>query len=172
MTRFLNRIDPPGYLNDRFDLEPRALVFPPFHFLFDNFNRKLQQYVEADLINFNVRKFHSLLSPKKLGLLYVEPFAKLTLKELGAGFLVCTTPLTLCVLVFCLEWARVLLNLILIRYILAKYFNLSKFNILNVKQLERRMQVSATDQRNFENLTLLTNPCIKVFDSQGFEEKI
>lgn len=49
----LNRTMPPKLLEDRFMLESLTLLIPPFHFLSDLFDRKLQQYIEGGLIEYN-----------------------------------------------------------------------------------------------------------------------
>lgn len=60
--------------------------------MFDISNQKLQQYIEADLINYNTRVWKEMNDSKKYAQ-YKEPFAVLTLVELEAGFVVCMLPL-------------------------------------------------------------------------------
>lgn len=102
-------------------LESYALLSPPTNFLFETFDRKLQQYIEADLINYNVRAWKEKLNFKRFQT-FKEPFAVLTLAELEAGFVICVTPLVLSVFVFLAEWIPTLKNLIVFHIIFKKYF--------------------------------------------------
>lgn len=121
VRQHLNRTKPPQLLKERFMLEARALIFEPFHFLFDAFDRKLQQYIEADLINYNLKDFHERADPKKFEE-FNEPFAVLTLEELEAGFVVCMIPLVLSIFVFGFEWLRTMKDLVVFLFIFKKYF--------------------------------------------------
>lgn len=121
----MNKTVPPRHLEARHLLEARSLKFPAHHFLFDIFNRKLQQYFEADLVNFNTRLWRERSDPKKYEK-YEEPFAILTLGELEAGFFVCMAPFILGILAFVFEWIAALKNLIVFLIIFKKYFDLKK----------------------------------------------
>lgn len=122
----LNRIEPPKLLKERFMLETRGLTFLRNHFLFESFDRKLQQYIEGDLVNYNCRDFYENNNPAKFRK-YEEDFAVLTLGELEAGFVVCLVPLALTVLVFMIEWIPTLKNFLVFLFIYKKYFELKKF---------------------------------------------
>lgn len=95
----LHQTRPPKLLEDRFLSTRKSLVFEQFHYMFKIFDRKLQQYIEADLINYNNREWFEEHNPKKHEE-YKEPFKVLTLGELEAGFAVCMAPLVLSILVF------------------------------------------------------------------------
>lgn len=115
---------PPKLLPKEFSLESRAVLFTQHHFLFEVFDRKLQQYIEADLINFNLRVFYDeQMNPKKYEK-YAEPFAVLTLGELEAGFVVCALPLFLCVLAFGIEWIPSMKSLAIFLFIFKIYFEM------------------------------------------------
>lgn len=122
---FTQRIQPPKLLPLRFKAEARGLLFTPQHFLFEIFDRKLQQYVEADLINFNSRLFDEKSSAKQFKR-FEDPFAVLTLGELEAGFVVCMIPLVFCILVFLAEWVPAAIDLIVFLVIFKKFFNVLK----------------------------------------------
>lgn len=102
ITYVLNRIEPPKLLKDRFTLSASSLVFEPHHFLFEIFDRKLQQYIEGDLIGYNKRFWDETSNPKKYEKRQ-ESFAVLKLGDLEAGFIVCLVPLVLSILVFAIE---------------------------------------------------------------------
>lgn len=102
-------------------LESYSLRLPPHHYMFDIFDRKLQQYIEADLVNYNTREYRENCNPKK----YEEfklPFAVLTFAELEAGFVVSLVPLVLSILIFAFEWLPNLKNLIIFLFVFKKYF--------------------------------------------------
>lgn len=126
----LNRTVPPKLLKERHMLENRALRFPAYHFLFEVFDRKLQQYIEADLIDFSLRSFQKDQNPKKFEE-YKEPFAILTLGELEAGFVVCLVPLVVSILVFGIEWMQTLKALVVFLFIFKHYFELKKARTVN-----------------------------------------
>lgn len=122
----LKRTEPPEKLLDRYMLENRALLLSPSCFFFEVFNRKLQQYIEADLINYNTRSFqeannHISFKKKK------EPFAILTLGELEAGFVVCLIPLVISIFVFASEWASTLKDLLVSIFLFKNYYRIKKF---------------------------------------------
>lgn len=96
---------------------------PPHHCLFDVFDRKLQQYIEADLISYNAQMDWN--NPKKYEE-YTEPFAILTLGELEAGFVVCLVPLLFSIVVFILEWLATMKDLVVFLFIFKKYFELTE----------------------------------------------
>lgn len=55
---------------------------------------------------------------------YLELFAVLTLEELEAGFVVSCAPLLLSLLVYCFEWIKCLIDLIICRLFFKKHFDL------------------------------------------------
>lgn len=130
----LNRTDPPKLLKERFMLEAKVFWFHPQHYLFKIFDRKLQQYVEANLVEYNVARWNEENDPKKFQK-EEEPFAILTLGDLDAGFVVWMVPFVLSIFVFMLEWMPTLKDLLVFMMIFKKYYNIkekeqSKRNIL------------------------------------------
>lgn len=121
----LHRTEAPKLLQPRFQLEARSLVFMPFHFLFDVFNKKLQQYVEANLCTSSLSYFDERNSIKRYEQ-FKEAFSVLTLSELKAGFVVCLVPLILCIFVFGMEWMIALKDLLLFLLIFKTYFDLKE----------------------------------------------
>lgn len=126
----MNRSDPPALLEARFLLEARAFRFPNHHFLFEIFDRKLQQYSEADLISYNTKEFKDKSDPNKFKD-NEDPFKVLTLEELEAGFVVCLVPLIFSFLVFVLEWMPRMKDFIVFVFIFKKY--------LEVKEHEQKI---------------------------------
>lgn len=120
-----HRVKPLKLLEDRYNLEGLAFMFPQHHFLFEAFDRKLQQYIEADLINFYLRPTREDNNPKKYEE-YEEPFAVLTLVELEAGFVVCLVPLVFSLFVFCVEWTPTLKDLIFFQFMFKIYFAMKR----------------------------------------------
>lgn len=98
----MNRTDHPKLLDGRFMLEARAFAFSRNHFLLEIFDRKLQQYIEADLVNYHYKHYYDRVNPKAYEK-SAEPFAILTMGELEAGFVVCLVPLALSIVVFAIE---------------------------------------------------------------------
>lgn len=121
----LQKTQPPKLLKDRFMLEARSLDFESHHFLYEIFNHKLHQYIEADLVNFHKRFFNERFNLKKFEE-FKEPFAVLNLKELEAGFVVCLIPIILSLLVFAIEWLPTLKDLFVFSFIFQNYFYLKK----------------------------------------------
>lgn len=127
----LNRIDPPLLLKDRFILETQVLLFPQHHFIFEELERKLQQYIQSGFVTYNTRDFDHDQNQKRYEE-FREPFAVLTIDELEAGFIVCTIPFILSIFVFALEWMPTLKNLIIFWSIFKKYFE-----VVELEQSER-----------------------------------
>lgn len=134
IRRKMNKTVPPLLLKERLMLEARALVFLRHHFLFDIFDRKLQQYVEADLVSYSTKEFNEANNPKKFEA-HQEAFAILTLGELEAGFVVCMVPLVLSILVFFIEWMPVLKDLLVFLFIFKTYFDVKKLEQRNHSEL-------------------------------------
>lgn len=124
----LNRSDPPLLLKDPFMVEPYSFVMEPHVFMFDVLNRKLQQYIEADLQNYNAKEFDFILNRKRFEV-YKETFAVLTLGELEAGFVVSLMPLILSIFAFAIEWLPALKNLIVFRHIFKTYFKVEELEL-------------------------------------------
>lgn len=102
-------------------VESNSFMFDPFNFFFDTFDRKLQQYIEGDFVNYSRRKLLERNNPEKYEK-YKEPFAVLTLGELEAAFVVSLLPLVLSVLVFALELMITLKDFIVFCLIFKTYF--------------------------------------------------
>lgn len=118
-----NRSEYPKRLPKRFRLDQRALFFPPHHLFYDAFDKKMQQLVESDLIEYHVRRCFEKINPKRYEK-YKEPFKILTIGELEAGFVVSLVPLLLSLIVFCLEWLPTLKNLIVFSHAFNAYFRM------------------------------------------------
>lgn len=123
----LNRIDPPKLLPERFSLEAQVFAFKPQHFLYRVFDRKLQQYIDAGLINSHLWLFKRNNNPSSYSQ-FKESFAVLTLSELEAGFVICFLPLVFSLFVFCIEWMPTLKNLVVFLFIFRTYFKLKWFD--------------------------------------------
>lgn len=121
----LNKTEPPLLLKDRFMLESSTLKFHRHHFLFDIFDRKLQQYIEADLINYNLRRWNERANQKMFEE-YKEPFSILTFAELEAGFVVCLFPLVLSLLAFVIEWICSLKDSIVFLFVFKTYLEVKR----------------------------------------------
>lgn len=121
----LHKDEPPKLLKDRFWFSPISLVFPRHHFLMNIFDRKLQQYIEGDLIGYSLRPWEELGDPKRYTK-HKEPFAVLKLRELEAGFVVCLVPLVLSIYVFAIECMPTLKNLVIFLIIFKKFFDVKK----------------------------------------------
>lgn len=121
----IKKTAPPKQLSDRFMLESRAVVFPQFHFLFEVFDKKFQQYLEADLIEYNLRAWKEENNLKKLEQ-YKEPFEVLTLGDLEAGFVVWLVPLFFSILIFGIEWLPTLHKLIVFLFVFKTFYKLRK----------------------------------------------
>lgn len=91
--------EPPKLLENSLMIETMVFIFPVQHFLFEKFDQKLQQYIEADLINYNNRPWLEDIK-RKMKRADGAPFAVLTFGELKAGFVVSLAPLVISILVF------------------------------------------------------------------------
>lgn len=121
----LNKTKPPKLLPDRYAWGSTALLFARSHPMYEVFDRKLQQYIEADLINYCIREYHDDNNPKRLEE-YEEPFAVLTLEELEAGFVVCMVPLVLSLFVFGIECILTLVNFVPVIFVFNSYFKVKR----------------------------------------------
>lgn len=106
-------------------LDCRALMFNTQHHFFEVFDRKLQQYIEAGLVRYNMRTYIERSDPKKFEK-HEKPYAVLALGELEAGFVVCMLPLVLSILVFSIEWIPTLKDLIVALFIFKNFFDVKK----------------------------------------------
>lgn len=140
-------------------LEMRALEFEPHHFLFDIFDRKLQQYIEGDFINFNNRVFNGWNDAKTYEE-FRKPFAILTLKDLEAGFVVCMMPFVLAILLFVIEWIPTLKNLIVFLCTFGRYFDLKS---LEQSQHSDLMKTKVAELQAVIQLRKITYPKPKKF---------
>lgn len=138
----LKGTEPPKLLPTRYMLEHRVLLVPPLNFFYEIFNRKLQQYFEADLINYNAQYWFEKHNPKRF-MTFKETFAVLTLSELEAGFVVCMVPLVISIVWFCIEWIATLKDLVVVLLIFKCLFK--------VKDLEQTDH-SAAMKKFFANL--------------------
>lgn len=138
MTEMITK-QPPKLLKDRFILESMVFAFPGSHALFEVFDRKLQQYIEADLINYNTRKWQEDVN-RKMYKSKKEPFAVLTLEDLEAGFVVSLAPLIMSVFVFIIEW---LVNF----YHLTKYLMIFK-KLFEMKEIEQKDHSMILNKKN------------------------
>lgn len=140
IRNFLKKSQAPELLPDRYMLEYRALLLPTHNFLFDIFDRKLQRYIEADLINYNNRRWYESFAQKMI-VKHEEKFAVLNLRELEAGFVVCMAPLFLGILVFLVEWMITFKNLMVFMCIFDKYFNMKKFeDELHIYEISKKCE--------------------------------
>lgn len=122
---------PPKLLPERYMLELSVFQLTPHHFFLNILDRKLQQYIEADLINYNANVRDRLLNDQKKYEVRKESFAVLTFGELQAGFFVCLMPLLLSIIVFGLECFQIMRNLLMIFQLMKiKHSEQSKLNRL------------------------------------------
>lgn len=121
----LNRSEAPKLLPERYMLEPLLLTFRLRNFMFEAFDEKILQLVEAHFISYYLKYDNRDSYLKKLQR-HVKPFKVLTLDELEAGFVVSTSPLILCLLVFCIEWLITLKDLLVFLCIFGAYFEMRK----------------------------------------------
>lgn len=142
----------PRLLKDRFMLESMAFAFSRRQYLYNVFDRKLQQYIEADLINCNVRAFKENNNPKRYEE-FKEPFAVLTLGELEAGFVVCLVPFVLSILVFVIEWTPTLKDLIVFLFIFKTLFEVKKREQKNHAELMTEKIAAAKGMLKRDNVT-------------------
>lgn len=150
----LNKTGPPRLLKNRYMVEMKVLVFNRYHFLFDIFDRKLQQYIEADLINFNINVLYENINPKKFEIIK-DSFKVLTLGELEAGFVVCMLPLVFSILVFLIEWVPTLKDFSVFLSIFEIYFVMKK---MEQEKYSRLMKIKITNlQRRKQELRQLNN---------------
>lgn len=126
----LNRTEPPKLLEERFMLESLVILMPPLHFLSDMFDRQLQKYIEAGMIDCYTKRWLNKYNPARFKE-FKLPFATLTLDELEAGFVVFLVPLALSILAFVIELMPTLKNLLVFSSIFRKYFK--------VKESEQRL---------------------------------
>lgn len=134
---------PPILLEKPFSFESRAFLFTKNHFLFDEFDRKLQQYIEGALIEYNIRKYYDENSNHKRYQKYSEPFAVLTLGELEAGFVVCVVPFFLSLLVFCFEWMLVANSLTIFLIIFKTFYEIKTIEQKQQSELRREKLAAA-----------------------------
>lgn len=125
LIRKIKKTEPPKQLGERFMLESRAFLFPQFHFLFEAFDKKFQQYLEANLIEYNMRFWNEKQNLKKLEQ-HKEPFAVLTLGDLEAGFVVWLVPLGFSLFIFGIEWLTTTIKLISVLFAIKSLYKLKE----------------------------------------------
>lgn len=153
-------------LKKRFMLESSGLVFPTYHYMFDIFDRKLQQYIEADLISYNTRADKEFNNPKTYER-SKESFAVLTLEELEAGFVVSLLPLLLSTVVFAIEWMPTLKNLVVFLFVFKSYFD-----VKTSEQFEHseRIKRKLADWRARKRVRTGNKNCKKFCDNENGRE--
>lgn len=122
----MNKTETPKLLKNRLMIENRAFVFPSPHTFFEVFDRKLQNYIEAGLMNYNVKAWKQQQKLKMLQKVK-EPFAVLTLDQLEAAFVVSLAPTFLSFLAFSIEWLVTIKDLIIFLVIFKIYFKTKEF---------------------------------------------
>lgn len=145
--------EPPRLLKPRFLLESIVFAFEPFHVLFDVFDRKLQQYVEADFVNYNIRQWEDSNNRKMYK--HKETFAILTLGELEAGFVVSMVPFVISILVFGIEWIPTLKDLVTVLFVFKCLFKVKDLEQTNhsavIKIRFEAWQKSNQEKQRLEN---------------------
>lgn len=150
----LQRIIPPKLLHDRFMMDCHAFVLYPLNFFFEILDRKLQQYIEGDLIDYNKRAHFKDSDPKKFEV-HQESFAVLTLNELESGFAVSMLPLVFGVFLFIAEWIPRLKELIIVLYIFKTYFDVEHSH--QSKNREFSIKQTKSDANNCDSLIQTSN---------------
>lgn len=103
-----NKSELPKTLANRFMVEMRVLEVQLNSKLFRVFDKKFQQFIEADLVGVYKREVDLLIGLSKIQVTEKENFKVLTLAELEAGFVVFLVPLAFSLVVFILEWITAL----------------------------------------------------------------
>lgn len=115
----------PKLLENRYNLEHDVLLFPQRHFFFEVFDRKIQQLLEAHLIDHNLKNDNDEGNLKQFDK-HEQPFKVLTLDELEAGFVISIAPLALSLVAFCLEWLVTIKDLFVFFITFKTYFRMKK----------------------------------------------
>lgn len=154
----IEKTEQPKLLADRFMLESRAFLFPQFHFLFEAFDKKFQHYLEADLIEYNMRAWKEENNLKKLEK-YKEPFSVLTLADLKAGFVVWLVPLSFSFLIFGFEWLITFKKLVVVIFIFKKYYEMTEFEQKARNSRVRKIIAQAHASKNTKNMLFRSAKC-------------
>lgn len=118
----LNITAVPELLKDRFSGNYYCLFTKINHRFIQTLAKKLQQFVEAGLLDYNSRYWFDKTDPKRVE---VETGPQvLTLNELEAGFVVCMVPLAISIIAFGLEWLPTLKDLIVFSFIFKQLFEI------------------------------------------------
>lgn len=123
--RVSEKTEAPKLLDSRYMLLPEVLLFKQGHCMYEVFDKKIQQLLEAHLIDYYIEKYNEEVNLKRLEK-HDPPFKVLTLGELEAGFVISTAPLVLSIVAFCLEWLVTLKNLLVVLVTLKTYFMMKK----------------------------------------------
>lgn len=110
-------------LKERTGLQMRVLYLPAHHRLFNSFNKRFVQMIEAGLIDKFIREAEKVFikdPDEKLE----EPYKALTLEELEAGFVICTAPLLFALVIFWIEWIVRLKHLLVVYFTFKSYYML------------------------------------------------
>lgn len=91
----------PKILKERYGISMKALIAPNYHRLYHVIDAKLQQLLEAGLIDYSLRYWNDKWNPKRF--VAEDGPQVLTLKDLEAGFVVSLVPLIISVVIFACE---------------------------------------------------------------------
>lgn len=153
MLEGLNETTPPNILPVRLMVRVFGFQFPALHFLFETFDKKLQQYSEGGFIGHHVNNIKAKFTIKRLQKTK-KPFAVLTLAELEAGFVITLVPFVLCLFVFCSEWLVTTKDLIIFFVIFEKYFGTKDFEQKRRSELVKIKMAAVNALKAAINLSL------------------
>lgn len=112
----------PKFLKERYGANTVALWIPNFHRFYHVFDWKLQQLLEAGLVDYNMRYFYDRRNPKR----FLEEAGPeiLSLHDLEAGFVICMVPLVISIFIFVIEWLVLLKDFLVFRTIVLTFLEL------------------------------------------------
>lgn len=137
----------PKLLENRYMFNQEVLLFRQRHFLFEIFDKKIQQLLEAHLMDSYLFRNNMNLLLKKFAKAE-QPYKVLTLGELEAGFVVSTAPLILSLVMFWFEWIARLKDLLVVLSIFKTYFKIRHME--QEKQFELNAIKMAVQKRFFK----------------------
>lgn len=123
-----------------------VLYFPAHHRFYNVFGKKIKQMSEAGLFNLYIREVTEMYR-RKTPHQFVEPFQVLKLEELEAGFVICTAPMLIAIVVFCFEWAVALKNLIVSLCIFRALFALKEIEMNASKSYKEMSLIASLSER-------------------------
>jgi hypothetical protein len=134
-------------IKEKISDKTKALIFPRNHGLFEGFDEKIEQMLQAGLVDFYGRNFSETINPKRFKHLVIDEVQPMSLVHLEAGFVVWMASILLPVIAFAFEIIVGIKDFIVFRCVFVAYIRSLKGNVSiqdqqNIKIQEKTIEIN------------------------------